>query len=67
MGFLGTFECDRCGRVELSKFKDNYGGSISRYDAETWLCEKCRGGLNKAIRDYIHKTGPYSKNEKEGE
>lgn len=65
MGFIGTFECDRCGCVELSKFKDNYGGSITRYDAETWLCEKCRNGLRKAIQDYIRGTGPYHHMNKE--
>lgn len=66
MGLLCKFVCDRCGLTEETK-RDNYFGTIKQYDAETYLCQKCRDGLNKAIRDYIHKTGSYSENEKEGE
>lgn len=67
MGFLGKFECDRCGYGELSKTKDNYGGSVTRYDAETWLCDKCSDGVRKAIYDYIHGTGPYHHMNQDGE
>lgn len=60
MGFLGTFQCDRCGYTVDSNVKDNYYGcSVIRYDADTWLCEKCRDGLQNVIRDYIHATGPF--------
>lgn len=63
MGLLCTFRCDRCGLKEETKYRDNYFGTIRQYDAETYLCQKCRDGLHKAIQDYIHKIGPYSQNE----
>ena len=60
------FVCDRCGLTEETKHRDNYFGTIKQYDAETYLCQKCRDGVNKAIRDYIRGTGPYHHMNKEG-
>ena len=67
MGIRCTFMCDRCGLKEETIHRDNYFGTIKQYEAETWLCEKCRNGVRKAIQDYIHGTGPYHHMNKESE
>lgn len=54
MGFKGIFTCDRCGYVEEAYDKENYCGTVKRYDAELYLCDKCRNGLHNVMYQYLH-------------
>lgn len=54
MGFKGIFTCDVCKKVEEATDKENYRGTVKRYDAELYLCDECRSGLHKVMYQYLH-------------
>lgn len=50
-------------KIEEASDKENYRGTVKRYDAELYLCDECRSGLHKVMYQYLH---PETKEDQNG-